>query len=62
MIRKIAGKNNSTTIKHLIKNNDEVTNIKDIANTLAETFSLNSSLPTILILELITICMLMTSV
>ena len=43
MIRKIAGKNQSSNIKHLIKNNDEVTNIKDIANTLAETFSPNSS-------------------
>ena len=43
MISKIAGKNQSSTIKYLIKNNDEVTNIKDIANTLAETFSENSS-------------------
>ena len=43
MICKIAGENQSSTIKHLIKNNDEVTNIKDIANTLAETFSANSS-------------------
>lgn len=43
MIQKIAGKNQPTTIKHLIKNNDEVTNIKDIADTLAETFLANSS-------------------
>ena len=43
MIRKIAGKNQSSTIKHLIKSNDEITNIKDIADTLAETFSANSS-------------------
>ena len=42
MIHKIAGKNQSSTIKHLIKNN-KVTNIKDIADTLAETFSTNSS-------------------
>ena len=43
MIRKISGKNQSTPLKHLIKNNTQVTNIKDIADTLAETFSANSS-------------------
>ena len=43
IIRKITGKNQSSTIKHLFKNNDEVTNIKGIADTLAETFSANSS-------------------
>ena len=42
MIRKIYGKNQSTSLKHLIKYNTQVTNIKDIANTLAET-SANSS-------------------
>ena len=42
MIRKISGKNQSTPLKHLILNNTQVTNIKDIANTLAETFSANS--------------------
>ena len=43
MIHKISGKNQSTPLKHLIKDNTQVTNIKDIANTLAETFSPNSS-------------------
>ena len=42
MIPKISGKNQSTLLKHLIKNNTQITNIKDI-NTLAETFSVNSS-------------------
>ena len=39
MISKISGKN----LKHLIKNNTQVTNINDTADTLAETFSANSS-------------------
>ena len=43
MIRKISGKNRSPPLKHLIKNNTPVTNIKDIADTLPETFSSNSS-------------------
>ena len=43
MIRKISGKNQSTPLKHLIKNSIQVTNIKDVADTLAETFSANSS-------------------
>ena len=43
MIHKTSGKNQSTPLKYLIKNNTQVTNIKDIANTLAETFSANSS-------------------
>ena len=42
MIRKMSGKNQSTPLKHLIKDNTQVTNIKDIADTLAET-SANSS-------------------
>ena len=43
MIRKISGKKQFTPLKHLIKNNTEVTNIKDIADKLDETFSANSS-------------------
>ena len=43
MIKKISGKTQSTPLKHLIKDNIEITNIKDIADTLAETFSTNSS-------------------
>ena len=42
MICKISGKNQFTPFKRFIKNNTQVTNIKDIANTLAET-SANSS-------------------
>ena len=33
MIQKISGKNQSTPLKHLIKNNTQVTNIKDISPT-----------------------------
>ena len=43
MVRKIAGKNQPFPLKHLIKNNIQIPNIKDIANTLTETFSTNSS-------------------
>ena len=43
MVRKIAGKNQPTPLKNLIKSNIQITNIKDIADTLAETFSTNSS-------------------
>ena len=43
MVRKISGKSSSTTIKHLNKNNNLITDLTQITNTLAETFSLNSS-------------------
>ena len=43
MIRKISGKIQTTPLKNLIKNKSEVTNIKDIADALAETISANSS-------------------
>ena len=43
MIRKITGQNNNTPTKHLSHNNLKVTDEKDIANHLAETFSQNSS-------------------
>ena len=43
MIRKISGKNQSTPLKHLIKNNTQVTNIKDIDKTQTGAFSANSS-------------------
>ena len=39
MIRKIFGKKQFSPLKYLIKNITQVTNIKDIADTLAETFS-----------------------
>ena len=43
MICKISDKNQYTSLKPLIKNNIQVTNIKDIVDTLAETFSVNFS-------------------
>ena len=44
MVRKITGKNKSSTIKHLKKSNlDTATEPKDIANCLADTFAKNSS-------------------
>ena len=43
MIRKITGQNNNTPTKHLTHNNLKITDEKDIANHLAETFSQNSS-------------------
>ena len=42
MVRKIQGKGKSTSVYHLKKNND-ITSKKDIANTLADSFSKNSS-------------------
>ena len=43
MIRKITGQNNNTLTKHLTHNNRKITDEKNIANHLAETFSQNSS-------------------
>ena len=43
MVRKISGKHPSGKICHLHANGSEVTDIPDIANTLAQTFSDNSS-------------------
>ena len=43
MIRKISGKPTSSKIPHHHVNNSEVTDIPDIANSLAQTFSDNSS-------------------
>ena len=43
MVRKIQGKGKSTSVNHLKKNNDNITSKKDIANTLADSFSKNSS-------------------
>ena len=41
MIWKITGKNNNTSTKHLTHNNLKITDEKDIANHLAETFKQN---------------------
>ena len=43
MIRKITGQNNNTPTKHFTHNNLKITDEKDIANYLAETFLQNSS-------------------
>ena len=43
MIKKIAGKFHTHAINHLSKNNNKITNKKDIADELAITFSKNSS-------------------
>ena len=43
MVRKIQGKGKSTSVNHLKKNNDNITSKKDIADTLADSFSKNSS-------------------
>ena len=42
MVRKIQGKGNSASVDHLKKNNDNITSKKDIANTLADSFSKNN--------------------
>jgi len=43
MVRKITGKSPSLNIKHLNINNSEITEIPDIASSLGQTFSNNSS-------------------
>ena len=43
MIRKITGKNSNSPTKHHIHKNGKITDEKDIANHLAETFLKNSS-------------------
>ncbi len=43
MIRKINGKGKSNSVNHLNKGNEKVTSVPDIANTLADAFSRNSS-------------------
>ena len=43
MIRKITGQNNITPTKHLTHNNLKITDEKDMANHLAETFTQNLS-------------------
>ena len=44
MIRKIYGKTKPTPLKHLTKNNTGATSKKDLVDTQAETFSIDSSL------------------
>jgi len=43
MVRKITGKPSVSPIRHLKVNNVEVSDFPDIANTIAQTFSNNSS-------------------
>ena len=43
MIRKISGKGSRSAIKHIVTDNDTITDPKDIANKLADTLTKNSS-------------------
>ena len=43
MVRKICGKGVASTVSHLEKNGQTVTEFKDIANTLGQSFAQNSS-------------------
>ena len=43
MVRKISGKYKANTVSHLKYNNNDITDVKDIYNTLAEQFAFNSS-------------------
>ena len=43
MVRKISAKYKANTVSHLKSNNNDITDVKEICNTLAEQFALNSS-------------------
>ena len=43
MIRKITGKGQTNSIKHIVKDGVNITDVKHISNTIAETISTNSS-------------------
>ena len=43
MVRRINGKYKANTVSHLKSNNNDITYVKEICNTLAEQFALNSS-------------------
>ena len=43
MVRRISGKNKASTVSHLKYNNNDITDVKGICNTLAEQFAFNSS-------------------
>ena len=43
MVRRIRGKYKASTVSHLKYNDNDITDVKDICNTLAEQFAFNSS-------------------
>ena len=43
MVRRISGKYKANTVSHLKSNNNGITDVKEISNTLAEQFAFNSS-------------------
>ena len=43
MVQRISGKNKANTVSHLESNNNDITDVKEICNTLAEQFAFNSS-------------------
>ena len=43
MVRRISGKYKANTVSHLKCNNNDITDVKEICNTLAERFAFNSS-------------------
>ena len=43
MVRRISGKYKANTILHLIYNNNDITDVKEICNTLAKQFDFNLS-------------------
>ena len=43
MVRRISGKYKANTVSHLKSNNNDITDVKEIWNTLAEQFAFNSS-------------------
>ena len=43
MVRRISGNYKASTVSHLTYNDNDITDVKDIYNTLAEQFAFNSS-------------------
>ena len=43
MVRRISGKYKANAVSHLKSNNNDITDVKEICNTLAEQFAFNSS-------------------
>ena len=43
MVRRISGKYKANTVLHLTSNNNDITDVNEICNTLAEQFAFNSS-------------------
>ena len=43
MVRRISGKYKASTVSHVEYNNNDITDLKDICNTLVEQFAFNSS-------------------